>query len=199
LKRFIKIVFHYKTGKIRVKFIEMDVLKDLFDEKIISVISLFIENPEKKYFLSDVANSTKINITTTFRILNKLVEKSFLKPTIVGKVRLYQLEKNEKTMELMKILKSGSSPLNEFIEDISVHPRIRKIILESKDKNSAKVLIVGDFLPQEKINKAIEKIKQKDNFKINYVEITEKQFDGLKAFQNYNLEKKIIWKRGKEH
>ena len=177
----------------------MDVLKDLFDEKIISVISLFIENPEKKYFLSDVANSTKINITTTFRILNKLVEKSFLKPTIVGKVRLYQLEKNEKTMELMKILKSGSSPLNEFIEDISVHPRIRKIILESKDKNSAKVLIVGDFLPQEKINKAIEKIKQKDNFKINYVEITEKQFDGLKAFQNYNLEKKIIWKRGKEH
>jgi len=175
--------------------LKMEILKDLFDEKIIEVINLFIENPEKKYFLSDVANKTKINMTTTFRILNKLVSKKFLNATILGKVRIYQLEKNEKTQELLKILKKGGGVLNKFIEEISIHPRIKKIILESKDKNNAKIIIVGDFLPEDKIKRTIENIKNKDNFKINYVEISENQYEKLKNFQNYELEKKVIWKR----
>jgi hypothetical protein len=172
----------------------MEVLKDLFDEKIVEVISLFVENPEKKYFLTDVSNITRINITTTFRILNKLVSKNFLKQSLVGKIRLYQLEKNEKTLELIRLLKKTSTPLNDFIEEVTTYQKIKKIILESKDKDSAKILIVGEYLPQDKIQRLIEKIKQKNNFLITYVEINEKQYEGLKNFQNYNLDKKMIWK-----
>ncbi|MBR9706413.1 helix-turn-helix domain-containing protein [Candidatus Pacearchaeota archaeon] len=173
----------------------MEVLKDLFDEKILEIINLFMENPEKRYFLSDVANITKINVTTTFRILNKLVSKGFLRATIVGKVRIYQLEKNEKTRELIKILKKEGSALDRFVTEVSTHPRIKKIILESKDKNHAKLILVGDFLPQSKINKTIEDIKSKENFVITFVEINENQYEGLRSFKNYNLEKKVIWQR----
>jgi len=175
----------------------MNVLKDLFDEKIIEIINLFVENPEKRFFLSDVANQTKVNVTTTLRILQKLSQKGYLKTTTIGKIRFYQLEKNEKSMELLKFLKKDneSNPLQKFIDSISTHPRIRKIILESKKNDSAKILIIGNFIPQEKINKTCEEIKNKDHFKINYVEISEKQYDKLKNFENYNLEKKIIWQK----
>lgn len=173
----------------------MEILKDLFDEKIIKIINLFLNNPEKKYFLTDVSKLSQVNITTTFRILNKLAEKGFLKTAVIGKVRFYQLDKNEKTKELMKLLRKEEGPIQKFVDSISFHPRIKKIILESKEDNSAKLIIVGEFLPIEKINKAIEEIKIKQNFKISYVEISESQFIKLKEFKNYNLEEKIIWER----
>ncbi len=175
----------------------MEILKDLFDEKIIKIINLFIENSEKKYFLTDVANLTKVNITTTFRILNKLAEKGFLRTQIIGKVRFYQLDQNEKTKELMKLLKKDEDPLQKFIETIASHPRSKKVILESKEGNSAKLLVVGDFLPQERLNKIVQEIKDKYNFKISYVELSENQYAKLKEFKNYNLEQKIIWERQK--
>lgn len=173
----------------------MEILKDLFDEKIIKIINLFIDSPEKKYFLTDVANLAKVNITTTFRILNKLAEKGFLKTQIIGKVRFYQLDQNEKTKELMKLLKKDDDPLQKFIETIASHPRSKKVILESKEGNSARVLVIGDFLPQEKMNRAVQEIKERYNFKISYVELSEAQYIKLREFKNYNLDQKIIWER----
>jgi DNA-binding transcriptional regulator YhcF (GntR family) len=174
----------------------MEILKDLFDEKIISIVMLFVENPEKKFFLTDIANQTKVNLTTTFRILQKLSEKGFIKTTALGKARFYQLEKNEKTHALSQFIKKDSSdPVQKFIDNISEHPRVKKIILDSKKNDSAKLIIIGDFLPQEKLNKACDEVKSLYKFKISYVEISENQYEKLKNFENYNLEKKIIWKR----
>jgi hypothetical protein len=178
----------------------MEILRDLFDEKIVRIISLFIENPEKRFSLTEVANLSKVNITTTFRILQKpLLEKNFLKTNIVGKVRFYQLDYNDKTKQLMQLLKKDSdNPLQEFINSISSHPRIRKIILESKDSSSAKIIIIGDFIPTDKINRMIEQIKEKYNFRITYVEFSESQYLKLREFKDYNLDKKIIWERQKQ-
>lgn len=173
----------------------MNILKDLFDEKIIKIISLFLENPGKKFFLSDVANSTKVNITTTFRILNKLSEKGFLKTAIFGKVRSYQLEYNEKTKELMKLLRKDEDPMQKFISSVSFYPRIKKIILDSKENNSGKIILVGEFIPNEKIDQIVNQIKEKCGFKINYVELSEEQYIKLREFKNYELEKKIIWEK----
>ena len=174
----------------------MEILKDLFDEKIIEIISLFMENPEKQYSLTQVSNSTKVNVATTFRILNKLVAKEFLKTTVIGKIKVYQLEKSKKTLELIQILKGGKEePLQEFIKQISPHPRIKKIILESRESNNAKILIIGDFLPTEKINRLCEEIKNKYNFRISFVEISENQYIKLREFKNYELDKKIIWEK----
>ena len=153
----------------------MEILKDLFDERIIEILNLFVENPEKQFSLTGISNATKINITSTFRILNKLVDKEILKVIFIGKIRIYQLEKNKKTIELVQMLKRKENPLQEFAQQISSHPRVKKIILESRENNSAKILIIGDFLPTEKINRLCEEIKNKYNFKISYVEISENQ------------------------
>jgi len=174
----------------------MEALKDLFDEKIVGVVELFIENPGKRFFLSDIANKTKINITTTFRILNRLVEKDFVKSTIIEKTRAYELEQNKKTQELMKFLRKEEEPMQLFIQEVSTYPRIKRIILESRDKRGAKIIIVGNFIQKERIDKKINELKIKYNFDINYVELSEEQYKQLKGFKSYSLEERIIWSSG---
>ncbi|MBD3252415.1 hypothetical protein GF386_01660, partial [Candidatus Pacearchaeota archaeon] len=110
----------------------MEILKDLFDEKILETINLFLDNPEKRFSLTDVSGLTKVNIATTFRILNKLTNKNFIKTILIGKIRVYQLEKNEKTLALTRFLKKDENPLHDFIAKTTTHPRIKKIILESR-------------------------------------------------------------------
>lgn len=176
----------------------MDALRDLFDERIIEIMTLFIENPGKKYFLSDVANKTKINITTTFRILNRLVEKNFIKSEIIGKTRAYELGQNKKTLELLKFLKRDDDPLQIFIESASQHPRLKKIILESREKRGAKLVLVGNFLNKEKFDKKVNEIKNKFDFEISFAEISDEQYKRLKGFKSYGLEEKVIWNSEKE-
>ena len=174
----------------------MEVLKDLFDEKILKVIQLFVDAPQKKFFLSDVSKASGVNITTCFRILNKLSEKGFLKTSVLGKVRFYQLEYNEKTKNLMKILnEKGDDPGQLFVSYLSSHPRTKKIILDSRENKSARIILVGDFIPQERITKAVEEIREKHNFRISCVEISESQYIKFKEFKDYNLDKKIIWEK----
>lgn len=177
---------------------KMNILRELFDEKIVRTINLFLKYPEKQFYLTEVSKLSKVNVSTSLRILAKLVSQGFIKTVSIGKVRLYQLEKSEKTHELMRVLKSeDKSPLEEFIEKITESPRVKKIILESRKLNSAKVIIVGDYFSKERINKVCEDIKRKYNFGISFVEISEGQYAGLKNFEAYSLDKKILWERKK--
>jgi hypothetical protein len=136
-------------------------------------------------------------MTSTFRILNKLVSVGYIKAKVIGKVRIYQLDINEKTRALSRVLKKEESPIQEFIGKVSAHPRVKKIILENSQRDNAKILVVGDFLPRSKIRQACEEIKSKHNFRIEFVEITEKQFLDMKSLGLYDLVKKIIWEREK--
>ncbi len=172
---------------------KMDALRDLFDERIIEIMTLFMENPGKKYFLSDVSNKTKVNITTTFRILNRLVEKGFIKSSIIGKTRAYELEQNKKTQDLLRLLKKEDDPLQLFIDQVSSYPRLKRIVLESREKRGAKLILVGNFLSKEKFEKKASEIKQKHDFEIRFVELSEEQYKKFKGFKSYGLEEKVIW------
>lgn len=173
----------------------MDVLKEIFDEKIVEIVNVFIENPEKKFSLTDISNITKVKVATTFRIINKLLKKEFLTPVTIGKVNIYQLAKNEKTRSLLAILKKESSPLQEFAQNISDISDIVKIILESSEDNKAKLLIISNKDNSDKIKETVEKIKNKFRFEIEFVELRQEQYEGLKTFKNFDLEKNTIWEK----
>jgi len=89
----------------------------------------------------------------------------------------------------------GESLQPGIIEKVKQHPRVKKLILESKTNNSAKIIIVGNFLSTEKINLFVEEIRKKYHFRIQFVEITEKQFQDMERIGIYDMNKKIIWRR----
>jgi len=174
---------------------EIDVLRDLFDEKVVGVVNVFLEHPERNFSLSQVSKLSKVHIATVFRILNKLNEKDFVRVILVGKSKSYQLKRGEKTFVLFRFLKREGDYLSDFIEKVKLHPRIKKIILEAKSKKGAKILIVGNFLPSQKLKSITNEIRRKHNFKINFVEISEKQFGEMETLGLYDLKRKVIWER----
>ena len=172
----------------------IDILRDLFDEKIIKITSLFLEEPEKPFSLTQTASSANVNVATTMRILDKLVKKEILELIVMGKSKFYKLKQSEKTLALNKLLKREEH-LTEFLDRIKQHPRVRKLILESKTADSAKLLIVGEYLPTEGINSLIDEIRRKYNFIIQFVIISEKQFEQMEKQGFYDIGKKILWSR----
>ena len=177
---------------------EIDVLRELFDSKVISVVNVFLEYPERHFSLSEVSNLAKVHIATTFRVLNKLMEKEFIRIVLMGKSKFYQLKRGEKSMILFRFLKKEGDQLSTFVDQIKDKTRVKKVILETKGSNFAKLLLVGNFLPTDKIKDIAKDIKDKQNFWIDFVEITEKQFDDMERLNIYDLNKKIIWERPNE-
>lgn len=174
---------------------EIDVLRELFDEKIIEVTSVFLENPSKQFSLTEVARLSHVHTTTTLRIISRLVKKSIVKVNYIGKSKFYQLKAGEKAMALFKFLKKEGDHISEFIDKISQSPKIKKIVLENKDGKSAKLLIIGNSLPTEKIKELVQEIQSKEGFKINFVEISEKQFEEMERLGLYDLRNKLIWEK----
>lgn len=174
---------------------EIDVLRELFDRKVISVVNVFLEYPERHFSLSEVSNMAKVHIATTFRVLNKLMEKDFVRIVLIGKSKFYQLKRGEKSMMLFRFLKKEGDQLSNFVDQVKEKTRVRKVVLETKGNNFAKILLVGNFLPTDKIKDIANDIKEKHSFKIDFVELTEKQFADMERLNIYDLNKKIIWER----
>jgi Fe2+ or Zn2+ uptake regulation protein len=173
---------------------DIHILRDLFDEKIIRIINVFIKYPEKQFYLSEVSKLSGINISTTFRTLNRFLEQGFVKTIVVGKVRLYQLERNDKTSALLKFLrKEETSATDEFLNKIKEYSRIKKIIEETKTDFRANYLIVGDFIPSERIERIANEIKAKHKFIITFAVISESQFEALKNYGGNKFSNKIIF------
>lgn len=176
---------------------ELEVLKGLFDDKILSIINLFAKHPEKQFYLSEISKMSGVNVSSTFRIISKLIENEVIKDTLIGKVRIYQFGSGEKAMALWNLLKKSSEkdPLCLYIEKIKLEPKLRKIILDSKGIKEAKLILIAETVPIRNIEKFAEEIQKQFNFKINAVCMSSSQFESLKLFKNFDLEKKLIWER----
>jgi len=177
----------------------IDVLTGLLDQKLIKVISLFAKNPEKKFYLSEVSKLSNVNPATTFRILKKLVKENIIIPIVIGKVRVYQLSGGERAKSLSEFLKKDYveevTPLEVFLDKIKLVPHISKIILDSKTQNSAKLIIVSEFTLKDRILRICDDVYNRFKFKINFVELKPNQFDGLRELNNFDLNKKVLFRR----
>jgi len=176
---------------------EIDVLKELFDERIIKILNLFLESPDKNFYLTEISQKTKINISTASRILSDLASKEFIEFTVIGKVRFYSLKKNQKT-EILKNLISGvedraKGPIQEFINKIKEYYKVKKIVLENKNSQRARIILVGDYFPKNMIERICNEIKQKYDFRIEYIRVDEDQYKGLNKMRGHSMKKNIIW------
>ncbi|MFH0874695.1 MAG: hypothetical protein V1859_02070 [archaeon] len=77
----------------------------LIDKKTLSVMKVFIENPDTFFHINKVSSCSKVPVATSFRIINNLSKTNFLEKIIVGKFAIYCLSKSEKAMFFKKMLK----------------------------------------------------------------------------------------------
>jgi len=84
-----------------------EVLKEIFDNNIIEVIKIFVANQKQHFSLSQVAYLSGVKTATSLRIINKLIEKEFIRTILMGKTKFYKWKKGDRTDFLVKILEKG--------------------------------------------------------------------------------------------
>lgn len=173
---------------------QLNVLRELFDEKILKIIDLFLEKQDVHFSLTQVSEESGVSVATSLRILDKLVSKGVVEVNLMGKSKFYKLKLGEKTVELGRILKREEH-LSEAIEKLKALEEVEKIVLEVKSDEDAKIILVGKELPTDLIDKITSEINEKYGFKIFHVEISPKQFESMEKMNIYNLNKKIIWEK----
>ena len=181
---------------------DTDLLKELVDEKIVKTLNVFARNPEKKFYLTELTKITGVNVSSTFRIVNKLVESGFVKSKVIGRTRYYKIDNAANTQRMLGMLgfteKATSAPLDTFVETVKKIGRIDRIVLKAKTDNSARVLLIGDFIPVERILKVAEDIKVQTKFEISFVELNTKQFERLYGFEESMRTGQILYRADKE-
>lgn len=79
-------------------------LQGLIEDKVLAIISTLSRNSSKFFHLNSLSQAAKVPLTSTHRLIKRLVKSNFVKTTKVGKLTLYQIETNEKTQQLQKLL-----------------------------------------------------------------------------------------------
>jgi DNA-binding IclR family transcriptional regulator len=78
----------------------MSVLYTLVDPKILRILDLFLKNKGKFFHLNKIAREAKVPLSTTFRIVNRLVTLDIVEQTTIDKFKIYRLSENQKTSDL---------------------------------------------------------------------------------------------------
>ena len=78
-------------------------LNGLVEVKTLAIFMTLLKNPTKLYHINSLANSAKIPITSTARIIKKLVKSEFVQEMKIGKISVYKLADNKKNEAIKKL------------------------------------------------------------------------------------------------
>lgn len=152
-------------------------MESLFDRKSIAVMRLFLNNPDKTYYVRETAKATKTPLATTFRILQRLIELKIVQQTKIKHLRLYQLMRNEQTAFLIALFEEKKSILQSFVDTISTIDGVQMIMQHGQEeKDKANIVIIGQSIDEGKIRAAVVSIKNEYGFSIAHLVLDPSQF-----------------------
>jgi hypothetical protein len=171
-------------------------LENLFDNKILNVLKLFVNNEDKKYYLREVSRLTNTSAASTYRILNKLVDLQVLKLIKIKKTKLYTLSENKNLEFLKSVLKIEKRVIDYFVERAKEISEVDAIVLHGKkQKDRANLLLIGGNIDSGKVKILCAEIKEKYNFTITTLQLQREQFEQMSAMGLYSGGKKVLFTR----
>ena len=81
----------------------MSLFFELVDSKITRILSLLLKNPKEHYHIQKLSRDARVPLSSTFRIVNKLVRLNLIETTTIGKFKIYKLNEKRST-ELKELL-----------------------------------------------------------------------------------------------
>ena len=169
------------------------ILEGLFDKKMLTILKLFLKKKDQQFYLKEISKQAKVPLASTHRILTKLLENEIIERTKIKHLKIYKLAENEKTQYLEAVFEEKKTILDEFVEQASQVPGITTIISSGREeKDKANLLIIGESIDNSLIREIIVKIKEKYNFTITHLVLTETQYQQMAAMNLYPGKKEIL-------
>jgi len=170
-------------------FFMHDILFKLFDRKILMVLAEMYKSDYAS--VREISRKTKLPVATVYRIFKKFEELGFLKKENISNVVVYKVSKKNELNELIEKLIPIKSPFDLLVEGLE-KKEIKKVLLLDSGEKVASVWIIGKT-PKAKLNKLVEKIKEKTGFSINAQTFTQEQFENLERLNLRPPIKKILY------
>ena len=175
---------------------DLDFLESLFDKKLVSILRIFFNSSEKKFYLKEVSDLSRVSMATTHRVLTKLVKIGILSEIKISKFKVYQLAANEKTNFLSGFIKGSIKVLDIFVDMVKNDPAIESVILVGRETDSkSNIIIIGQNVDGEKLKIASSEIKDQYNHKITYITMPMEQYDQIISMGLYPGTKKSIYQK----
>lgn len=173
----------------------IEVLNNLFDQKILRIMKLFLTDRERELYLREIAKKSKVPVATTYRILNKLLKLNIIKQLKIKKFKFYRAADNDTTKFLETFLKEETQIVNIFVKKTSELEGVNSIILHGKEtRDRANLLVIGEGIKADEIKRICAGIKEKYKFSITSLALTREQYDQMTAMGLYSGLKKVLYK-----
>ncbi len=175
----------------------MQPIVELMDSKIVKLIDLFSNNPDKQFYLRQVSRLTGISPATTFRLLNQLLKKEIIKQITINRFKLYQLNDNEKGKQIAELFSRKKNAIEMFISMIRDIKEIEQVYsLDSRStKDKLNVLIIGQNIDSTALKRIVVKIKEDFNFTINYLSLTFDQYSNMLSMGLFPGKKTLLYEK----
>lgn len=174
----------------------VDVLKDLFDEKILSILNIIINDKTGGMYLGEISMAAEVPKATTFRIINKLVNSELIEEKKIKKLKLYRFKRSGNSEFLYNIFKKDVQILKIFIEKVKDLKGLQAILLHGEEtKDRANILLIGGNIDSGKIKETCAKIKEKHNFIISPLTLTAEQYNSMSKMGLYSGKKNILFEK----
>lgn len=83
------------------------ILDGIVDKKIKNILNVFIKNKNELFHIRKISEESNVPISTSFRLIKKLVSLGFVTIIRINKFKVYRLAENKKTDMLVSFWKNG--------------------------------------------------------------------------------------------
>lgn len=171
------------------------ILETLFDKKVVKILRLLMNNPEKEFYLREIAKMTKVSPATTYRVLNTMKELDLVYEEKNRYLKVYYLNRKNTSM-FADLFEDKKSAIQEFAEFMGAQQGVHMVILHgSEEKDKASVLVVGESMDQEAIRLKAVDIKEKYSFNIIYLVLGPEQYRQMLSMGLYPGKKVILYSK----
>lgn len=172
----------------------INILEELFDWKKISIIKLFLREKETEFYLREIARKTGVPPATAHRIISKLVRLQIVREIKVKAFKVYILNQSQNVEFLDTILKEETRIVELFVEEVKRLPGIESIIQHGEErKDKVNILIIGKDVDANEIKRICAEIKDKYNFRIYSLTLTNEQYEQMSSMGLYSGQKKVLF------
>ena len=176
---------------------QAEVLGALFDQKIISVLGVLVNDSGKEgLYLREIAKGSKVSNATTYRIVQKLVKLQLVNQLKIKKLKLYKFKHSSGSEFLVNMLKKDIRVLEAFIRQVSGLKGVQAVLLHGEESNErANVLIIGDDVDSGKIKEICGSIREKYNFVISSLILAAEQFEQMSSMGLYSGKERVLFRK----
>jgi len=171
--------------------VRKEILVKLIDCKKAAILQSVLNSSEEMY-LKEIADKSKVSITSTFRILKELVDLDILNKKEWKTSKVYFCQDNEKVNFLKELFHEEFDGVKEFIDLVKDINSIQNVILHGvRKKGKADVLLIGQEIDNKPIEDVCNKLKNK-GFELTFLILTREQYTQMAKMGLYSGEKKIL-------